>query len=68
MEAAKKAIWLKCLVNETGLKQNLVNVKCDSQIAICLVKNQVFHARMKHIEKRCQSLDSRLGQLMRNRG
>jgi len=32
-EAIKKAIWLKGLVNEMGLKQRLVKVQCDSQSA-----------------------------------
>ena len=50
MEVAKKVIWFKGLVNEIGLKQDSVKVKWNSQSAICLMKNQVFLARMKHIE------------------
>ena len=52
MEASMEAIWLKDLVNEMGLKQGLIKLKCDSHSAISLVKNQVFHARTKHIEVR----------------
>ena len=49
-EAAKEAIWLKGLACDLGLQQRSVTVKCDSQNAICLAKNQVFHASTKHIE------------------
>ena len=49
-EAAKEAIWLRGLASDLGLYQSFVTVKCDSQSAIYLAKNQVFHARTKHIE------------------
>ena len=49
-DAAKVVISLKNLVNDMGLKQGLVKVKCDSQSVICLAKNQVFCARRKHVE------------------
>ena len=51
-EAAQEAILLKGLINKMGIKHDSVKVKCDSQSAICLAKNQVFHARIKHIEVR----------------
>ena len=51
-EAAKEAIWLRRLASDLGLQQNSMAVQCDSQSAICLAKNQVFHARTKHIEVR----------------
>ena len=47
-KAAKEAIWLKGLVNEMGLKQDSLKVKCDRQSAICFAKN----ARTKHIKVR----------------
>src|SRR5438270_13820971 len=50
--AAMKVIWLRELASDLGLHQSSVTVKCDSQSAICLAKNQVFHARTKHIEVR----------------
>uniref|UniRef100_A0A2N9HC61 Integrase catalytic domain-containing protein n=1 Tax=Fagus sylvatica TaxID=28930 RepID=A0A2N9HC61_FAGSY len=51
-EAAKKALWLKGLVKELGLNQGGVQMHCDSQSAIYLAKNQVYHARTKHIDVR----------------
>uniref|UniRef100_A0A2N9GEX0 Integrase catalytic domain-containing protein n=1 Tax=Fagus sylvatica TaxID=28930 RepID=A0A2N9GEX0_FAGSY len=51
-EAAKEALWLKGLVKEFGLNQGGVQMHCDSQSAIYLAKNQVYHARTKHIDVR----------------
>ena len=51
-EAFKEAMWLKGLVSEIGfLKQDVV-VFSDSQSAIHLCKNPVFHDRTKHINVR----------------
>ena len=49
-EACKEAIWLSCLVGEFGLEQKIPVLHCDSQSAIALAKNPVFHARTKHID------------------
>uniref|UniRef100_A0A2N9I2Y6 CCHC-type domain-containing protein n=1 Tax=Fagus sylvatica TaxID=28930 RepID=A0A2N9I2Y6_FAGSY len=51
-EAAKEALWLKGLVKELGLNQGGVQMHCDSQSVIYLVKNQAYHARTKHIDVR----------------
>uniref|UniRef100_A0A2N9H753 Reverse transcriptase Ty1/copia-type domain-containing protein n=1 Tax=Fagus sylvatica TaxID=28930 RepID=A0A2N9H753_FAGSY len=51
-EAAKEALWLKGLVKELGLNQSGVQMHCDSQSAIYLAKNQVYHSRTKHIDVR----------------
>jgi len=48
--ATKKAVWLKGLVNELGFTQRSVNIHCDSQSAIALAKNAVYHERTKHID------------------
>ncbi|KAG8484503.1 hypothetical protein CXB51_023752 [Gossypium anomalum] len=48
-EAVKEAIWLQGMVKTLGLVQEHTNVYCDSQSAIHLAKNQVYHARTKHI-------------------
>ena len=49
-EAFKEAIWLHGLVEDLGIVQKQVEVFCDSQSAICLAKNQVYHGRTKHID------------------
>ena len=51
-EAGKEAVWLSRLVNELGFKQDSMVLHCDSQSAIHLAKNQVYHARTKHIAVR----------------
>ena len=51
-EAIKEALWLKGLLGELGFQQDSVEVLCDSQSAIHLSKNQVFHERTKHIDVR----------------
>ncbi|CAJ2663689.1 unnamed protein product [Trifolium pratense] len=51
-EAAKEALWLTGLVKELGVEQGGVQLHCDSQSAIYLAKNQVYHARTKHIDVR----------------
>ena len=51
-EAAKEALWLTGLVKELGIQQGGVRLHCDSQSAIYLAKNQVYHARTKHIDVR----------------
>ncbi|GMP46000.1 hypothetical protein CsSME_00014322 [Camellia sinensis var. sinensis] len=51
-KAFKEAIWLHGLIEDLGIVQKHVEVFCDSQSAICLAKNQVHHARTKHIDVR----------------
>jgi hypothetical protein len=51
-EAAKEALWLTRLVKELGIQQVGFLLYCDSQSAIYLAKNQVYHARTKHIDVR----------------
>ncbi|CAL9233575.1 unnamed protein product [Arabidopsis halleri] len=51
-EATKEALWLKRITCELGFPQKSVEIFCDSQSAICLAKNNVFHERTKHIHIR----------------
>ena len=51
-KATKEALWLKRITSELGFEQKTVEIFCDSQNAICLVKNSVFHERTKHIQIR----------------
>jgi len=40
------------LLDDLGIDQDLLKINCDSMSAIYLVKNQVYHARTKHIDVR----------------
>ncbi len=55
-EAALEMIWLKAFLGELGLKQEDSVLFSDSQSAIHLAKNPVFHARTKHIDLTFHSL------------
>ncbi|KAL1223417.1 Retrovirus-related Pol polyprotein from transposon TNT 1-94 [Cardamine amara subsp. amara] len=52
VEAGKEALWLRGITSELGFPQKSVEIFCDSQSAICLAKNNVFHARTKHMAVR----------------
>ena len=45
-------LWLKWFLQELGLKQDGYVVDSDSQSAIDLNKNSMYHARSNHIEVR----------------
>jgi len=49
MKAIKKAIWLQGLLDDLGIDQDLLKINYDSISVIYLTKNQVYRARMKHI-------------------
>ncbi|PRQ29843.1 putative RNA-directed DNA polymerase [Rosa chinensis] len=51
-EAGKEMIWLQRFVQELGVKQGNYVVHCDSQSAIHLSKNSMYHPRTKHIDHR----------------
>uniref|UniRef100_A0A803Q6S7 CCHC-type domain-containing protein n=1 Tax=Cannabis sativa TaxID=3483 RepID=A0A803Q6S7_CANSA len=51
-EAIKEALWLKGITAEVGINQREIPVMCDSQSALHLSRNQVFHERTKHIDVR----------------
>jgi len=51
-EGVKEAIWLRGLVSDLGLIQDVTIVFCDSQSAIHFTKNQMYHERTKHIDVR----------------
>ena len=48
-EACKEAIWLARLVGDLGISVEVPTLYSDSQSAIMLAKNPVFHAKTKHI-------------------
>ena len=49
VEAINEGMWLRGLAEELGYGQSEVVIGCDSQSAICLAKNNVFHDRIKHV-------------------
>ena len=49
-EACKEAIWLARLVGDLGINVEMPVLHCDSQSAIQLAKNPVFHAKTKHVD------------------
>ncbi|KAG8492340.1 hypothetical protein CXB51_009634 [Gossypium anomalum] len=52
IEACKEAIWLKGLFSELNEDLQITTVFCDSQSAIFLTNDQVFHKRTKYIDVR----------------
>lgn len=53
-KAAKESIWLKGILNELWLNQKTVQIFCDNQSAIQLVKNQMYHEWTKQIDVKLQ--------------
>ena len=51
-EAGKEMIWLTDYLEELGKKQSEKILYSDSQSAIQLVKNLVYHSKTKHIRRR----------------
>ena len=49
IEAGKEMLLMKRFLQELDLKQRDYIVHCDSQSAIDLSKNTMYHARTKHI-------------------
>ena len=49
-EACKESVWLKSLYAELCGDDSCINLFSDSQSAIYLTKDQMFHERTKHID------------------
>ena len=52
IEAFKEAIWLQGLFGELSDNVKIITVNYDSQSAIYLTKDQMFHDKSKHIDVR----------------
>ena len=48
----KETIWLKKLLRDFKVKQDMMRVNCDNQSALHLMKNPTFHSQTKHIDIR----------------
>ena len=59
-EASKEMIWLQGFLKELGKERENSVLHCDSQSAIHLAKNPVFHSRTKHIQVRYHFIRSLL--------
>ena len=51
-EAGKEMVWLIGFHEEMGIKQEKVILYSDSQSAVHLAKNPMYHCRTKHICRR----------------
>jgi hypothetical protein len=48
--SVKEGLWLRKLFNSLDLPITTVDINCDNQSAIKLLKNPVFSVRSKHID------------------
>ncbi|RVW35322.1 Retrovirus-related Pol polyprotein from transposon TNT 1-94 [Vitis vinifera] len=51
-EGVKEGMWLNGFLGSLGLNLSKPVIYCDSQSALCLAKNLVYHERTKHIDVR----------------
>ena len=49
MKAMNETVWLQGLLDDLGTDHDLLKINCDSMSAIYLAKNQLYHAKKKHI-------------------
>jgi hypothetical protein len=49
-ESCKESVWLKKLYAEICGDDSCITLICDSQNAIYLIKDQMFHERKNHID------------------
>lgn len=56
-----EVVWLERLLGELSVTVSLpIHVFCDSQAAVHIVKNPVFHKRTIHIEVDCHFVRTKL--------
>ena len=56
-------VWFERLLSELDVQCSLpIHVHCDSQAAVHIAKNPVFHERTKHIEIDCHFVRTKLHQ------
>jgi len=62
-QAVGELVWLERLLDEMIVQCSLpIPVFCDSQAAVHIAKNPVFHERTKHIEVDCHFVRTKLQQ------
>ncbi|CAM8999623.1 unnamed protein product [Rhodiola kirilowii] len=52
VEASKEALWLKGVLHEIEGRTYVPIINMDSQSALCLCKDPIYHERSKHIDVR----------------
>jgi hypothetical protein len=62
-EACKESVWLKGLCAEFCGDDSCINLFFDSQSAIYLTKDQMFHERTKHIDIKYHYVRDVIGKL-----
>ncbi|MCO5550906.1 hypothetical protein L7F22_004400 [Adiantum nelumboides] len=59
--ATVECVWLRRLMTDLGVGQNTATtIYTDSQSALAVAKNPIFHARTKHIEVHYHYVKERL--------
>ena len=53
-------IWLRSFLASLGIFPSPMKLYCDSQVALHIARNHVFHERTKHIEINCHILWEKL--------
>jgi hypothetical protein len=48
--AVKEGLWMRKLLESLDIKVDKINIMCDNQSAIKLLKNPIFSVRSKHID------------------
>ncbi|MCO5595579.1 hypothetical protein L7F22_049624 [Adiantum nelumboides] len=56
-----ECVWLRRLMADLGVEQDIANtIYTDSQSALAVARNQIFHARTKHIKVHYDYVKERL--------
>ena len=58
--ATSETIWIRSLLHELGICVSSVRLYYDTQVALHIANNLVFHERTKHIEVDCHFIHKRI--------
>ena len=60
VEAGKEVIWMKDFIGELGIRQEEFGLYCDSESVIHLAKNEAYHSRTMHIQRKYHCIRERV--------